>query len=99
MNVKRNFLLIALFILAASFVAGNVQAQTNAPGFLPFQALLSDAADNPLTSTAVSMVIQITNASSGCVLYQETQSGTTDSKGMIAFAVGSGSAPSYATGI
>lgn len=100
MNKSQRNLGINLFVVLTFLLALTINEKAHAqstPSFLPFQALITNSADGPIVSTALTITIQITGSSSSCVLYQETHNATTDSKGMVALAIGSGTTPSYAT--
>ena len=94
------FLGIFIFGIFISIGSESTYGQTNTPNYLPFQALITDGSDNPLTSyTPASFMIRIIEPASTCAIYQESQAVTTDNKGIVALLIGNGSTPTYATGV
>lgn len=87
-----------IFILAILLASANLWAQSSTPQFMTFQALITNSSDVALPNQNVPMVIEITNSSGTCVLYRESHNPTTDSKGMVALQIGSGTSPTFAVG-
>lgn len=86
----RGNILFILALFALLLRLSHAQGQTTAPTFLPFQALITDAGDNPRISVPVSIIFEITNGAENCVLYRETHGTNTDTKGMVSLAIGTG---------
>ncbi len=82
--MKNIFLLILL--VAATFL-GKAQAPQN----IPYQAVLRNTDGSPMASTTVTLTFSIHNLTVvGDVVYQETQSPTTNTQGLVSLIIGSG---------
>jgi len=79
--------------LASLLVTANTFGQ--APEKISYQAVLRDASNTLLTSTAVGMRISILQGSTtGSSVYTETQSATTNNNGLISIEIGAGTVTS-----
>ena len=82
--------IIALFLLIAVYSAFNL-AFAQAPNQFKYQAVLRDASGNIIPNTAETVVIDILQGgASGTMVYEETQSVTTTTQGIINLNIGAG---------
>lgn len=82
--MKRIFSLLIVVIIALSSWA-------QAPQKMSYQAVVRNASNNPVISSAVGMKISILQGSaSGTVVYAETQTATTNANGLVSLEIGTG---------
>lgn len=82
--MKRFFSLLSVIIIALSCWA-------QAPQKMSYQAVVRNASNNPVVSSAVGMKISILQGSvSGTVVYAETQTATTNANGLVGIEIGGG---------
>jgi len=82
--MKRIFSLLLVVIIALSSWA-------QAPQKMSYQAVVRNASNNPVVSSAVGMKISILQGSaSGTVVYAETQTATTNANGLVSVEIGTG---------
>ena len=76
---------IAFFLFVSLFLNAQV------PQKMSYQAIIRNAANNPVVNTSVGMRISILqNSASGSAVYVETQTPTTNSNGLISIEIGGG---------
>src|ERR1039457_5934022 len=79
------------FILFAFVLLAMVNLKAQAPQAVPFQAVARDGNGNLVANTPVALRFSIHDVSSnGTVVYKETQSVTTNAKGMFTANIGTG---------
>lgn len=82
--MKRIFSLLLVVIIALSSWA-------QAPQKMSYQAVVRNASNNPVVSSAIGMKISILQGSaSGTVVYAETQNVTTNANGLVSIEIGTG---------
>lgn len=82
--MKRIFTILATVLLTVSVFA-------QSPEKISYQAVVRDASNNLVTSTPVGMQISIFQGSaSGTLVYEETQTPTTNANGLVTIEIGSG---------
>jgi uncharacterized protein (TIGR02145 family) len=85
-NMK-SFLTLSLHLLITSFLSAQ------APQGVPYQAVVRNTNGSVLASTALTVTFMIHDVSaSGNVVYQESQSSSTNAQGLVACVVGTGTA-------
>lgn len=82
--MKKIISLLSVVIIALSCWA-------QAPQKMSYQAVVRNATNNPVVSSAVGMKISILQGSaSGTVVYAETQTATTNANGLVSIEIGTG---------
>ena len=81
--------LVAMAFATSTFLTQSVTAQ--APQQMSFQAVVRDASNALLPSTAVGMQVSILQGSAtGTAVYVETQNPTTNANGLVSIQIGAG---------
>ena len=82
--MKRIFILLLVVIIA-------LNSWAQAPQKMSYQAVVRNASNNPVVSSAVGMKISILQGSaSGTTVYAETQTATTNDNGLVSVEIGTG---------
>jgi len=85
----KNSLLIAICMAGSVFLPQQIKAQ--APQKMSYQAVIRNSSNTLISSAAIGMRISILQGSStGSAVYEETQTATTNSNGLVSLEIGSG---------
>jgi uncharacterized protein (TIGR02145 family) len=89
--MKNTTLSLALFLFLPLYLFLPLFSFSQSPSAIPYQAIVRNSASEILSDTPVSLTIKIHETTvNGAVVYQESQSTTTNAQGWISISVGQG---------